>query len=359
MTLLKHLARVVLLILAGAAIGGVAQAEPTTVDYALTPRPPETYPPLTFTLEGGVRGIADLTYATQYGYRPLRLDLYLPPKDRPVPKTGRPVIVYVHGGGWVIGNKRQADFHGHFLQTMAALARRGYVVASIEHRLREEAPFPAATQDAKSAIMWLRKNAATYDIDANRFAIWGGSSGGNITGNVAVSCGVKALDPVFTAYVPKGATPPQNPLAGYSNCVQAAVAWYGVFDFNTLKAQAIPGGDANFDEPTSAASRYLGCAVQECPADKLALANSHALVDAKDPPMLLIHGTGDTNIPFGQSVEMDKALREAGVSSKLVLIPNSLHGFRAASDAQAGLDMQQALAETFAFFDRTIGRGGR
>jgi acetyl esterase/lipase len=359
MITMKRLARLALLMLAACSVGDVALAEPTTVDYALSPRPAEAYPPLTFTLDGGVQAIADLTYATQYGYRPLRLDLYLPPKDRPVPKSGRPVIVYVHGGGWVIGNKRQPDFHGHFLETMSALARRGYIVASIEHRLREEAPFPAGTQDAKSAIMWLRKNAATYDIDVNRFAIWGGSSGGNITGNVAVSCGVKALDPVFSVYTPKGRTPPPDPLAGYSNCVQAAVAWYGVFDFNTLKSQAIPGGDANFDEPTSAASRYMGCAIQLCPADRLQVANSVALVDAKDPPMLLIHGTGDTNIPFGQSVEMDKTLRAAGVSSKLVLIPGSLHGFRAATDKQSELDMRQALDETFAFFDATIGKAGR
>jgi acetyl esterase/lipase len=358
MTLMKRLARLSLPIFAAGVIGNAVQAEPTTVDYALAPRSAEAYPPLTFTLDGGVQAVADLTYATQYGYRPLRLDLYLPPRDRPVPKTGRPVIVYVHGGGWVVGNKRQADFHGHFLETMSALARRGYVVASIEHRLREEAAFPAATQDAKSAIMWLRKNAATYGIDANRFAIWGGSSGGNITGNVAVSCGVKALDPVFSVYTPAGRTPPPDPLAGYSNCVQAAVAWYGVFNFNTLKSQAIPGGDANFDEPTSAASRYLGCAVQQCPADRLKIANSVALIDAKDPPMLLIHGTGDTNIPFGQSVEMDKALRAAGVSSKLVLIPNSLHGFRGATDKQSEADMRKALQETFAFFDATIGKSG-
>lgn len=358
MDLIKRLARLALPFLAAGLVHAVAQAEPTTVDYSVAPRSPEPYPALTFTLDGGVQGVADLTYATQYGFRPLRLDLYLPPKDRPVPKTGRPVIVYVHGGGWVIGNKRQPDFHGHFLDTMSALARRGYVVASIEHRLREEAPFPAATQDAKSAIMWLRKNADAYGIDVNRFAIWGGSSGGNIAGNVAVSCGVKGLDPVHSFYTPAGRTPPPDPLAGYSNCVQAAVAWYGVFDFNTLKSQAIPGGDANFDEPTSAASRYMGCAIQQCPADRLKIANSVALVDAKDPPMQLIHGTGDTNIPFGQSVEMDKALRAAGVPSKLILIPGSLHGFRAATDQQSEADMRRALAQTFAFFDATIGKPG-
>ena len=132
-----------------------------------------------------------------------------------------------------------------------------------------------------------------------------------------------------------------------------------MFDFNTLKAQVIPGGDSNFDEPTSAASRYLGCAIQSCPADRLKAANSVALVDAGDPPMLLIHGTGDTNIPYGQSVEMDKALKEAGVSSMLLLIPNSLHGFRAKNDDASAADMRKALEATFAFFEETIGQGGR
>lgn len=335
-------------------------AEPTRVDFSLTPNGnPAPYPPLTFSLPGGVRGVADLTYTTQYGFRPVRLDLYLPPADRPVPKTGRPVIVYVHGGGWVTGHKRQGDFHGHFLETMAALARRGYVVASIEHRLREEQNFPTATQDAKSAIMWLRKNAAAYDMDIDRFAIWGGSSGGNVAGNVAVSCGVAGLEPVYNIFTPRGRPVPPDPLKGYSNCVQAAVAWYGVFHFNTLTEQAIPIGDKNFNEPTSAASRYLGCAIPGCPADKTRIANSTEMIDFKDPPMLLIHGMGDISIPYGQSVEFDKALRAGGVSSELILIPESGHGFRAATPEKSAADMKQALDATFAFFDRTIGKGER
>lgn len=342
----------------GAAIGSPAMTEPTSVDFPLAPVGKGDFPTLTFSLPGGVRGIADLTYATPYGYRPLRLDLYLPPASRPVPRTGRPVIVYIHGGGWVVGNKRQADFHGHFPETMAALARRGYVVASIEHRLREEEPFPAGTQDAKSAIMWLRKNAAAYDLDINRFAIWGGSSGGNISGNVAVSCGVKALEPVFSVFTPKGRPPPTDPLAGYSNCVQAAVAWYGVFDFRTLKAQAIVGGDDNFDEPISAASRYLACPIQSCPDDRLKVANSVELADPTDPPMLLVHGTGDTSIPYGQTVEFADVLKRVGVPTKMLLIPASQHGFRGATPEQSEKDMRQALTATFAFFDETIGAGG-
>lgn len=337
-------------------LGTADAAEKTTVDYPLTPvTTPTPYPPLTFTLPGGGKAIADLTYATPYGYRPLRLDLYLPPESVPVPKTGRPVIVYIHGGGWVIGNKRQPDFNGHFLETMGTLAKRGYVIASIEHRLREEAPFPAGTQDAKSAIKWLRKNADTYQLDRDRFATWGGSSGGNISGSVAVGCGVQALEPVFSVFTPKGRTPPTDPLAGQSSCVQAAVAWYGVFDFKTLTSQAIPGGDANFNEATSAASRYLHCAIPDCPADRLAVADSVDLVDPKDPPMLLIHGTGDTSIPFGQSVEFDKALKKAHVPGELILIAGSNHGFHRDAPDQSAADMHQALAATFAFFDRTIG----
>jgi acetyl esterase/lipase len=226
-------------------------------------------------------------------------------------------------------------------------------VASIDYRLRAEAPFPAAEHDAKAAIMWLRLNATTYGLDKDKVAIWGGSSGGQITGLTAMSCGVAALDPPHLTGRAGMEVP--DPLVGQSNCVQAAVAWFGVYDFKTLREQAIPGGATNFDETTSAASRFLGCAIQQCPAEQVRLAGAVNFANAKAPPILLIHGRVDVEIPYKQSVELHDRLRAAGSHPQLLLLENVGHGFVGADPELTRQDTATALQATFDFFARTIG----
>ena len=110
--------------------------------------------------------VPDLVYATLQGFRPLTLDLYLPPpvtknSARNMPKDmpknyPKPLLVFVHGGAWNSGDARQGGGFKDFPGVLAALAAKGYVVASVNYRLSGEAHFPAALQDVKAAIRWLR-----------------------------------------------------------------------------------------------------------------------------------------------------------------------------------------------------------
>jgi acetyl esterase/lipase len=98
-----------------------------------------------------VSGLPDLVYSTLSGFRPLTLDLYVP--ANPV-SGGAPVIIYVHGGGWMSGHTRHSGAFENWPGVLASLAGRGYVVASLNYRLSSEAPSPAAEQDVKSAVRW-------------------------------------------------------------------------------------------------------------------------------------------------------------------------------------------------------------
>ena len=155
------------------------------------------------------------------GFRPLTLDLYLPASQV---RGGAPVIIYVHGGGWTSGHTRHSGAFENWPGVLASLAGRGYVVASLNYRLSGEAPSPAAAQDVKSAVRWLRGNATRFGVDKRRIGISGGSAGGQLAALAGTSCGVAALEPPVADE--------KAPLE--SDCVQAVVAWYGVFDVAPL-----------------------------------------------------------------------------------------------------------------------------
>src|SRR5262249_9050606 len=141
-----------------------------------------------------VESLPDLVYASQPGFRPLRLDLYRPRKGGDA--AGRPLVVFVHGGGWQAGHTRHSGAFGNWPGVLAMLASKGYVVASVEYRLSGEARFPAAIQDVKTSIRWLRSKSAQFGIDPARVIVWGGSAGGHLAALAATSCKVEALAPV-------------------------------------------------------------------------------------------------------------------------------------------------------------------
>ena len=118
----------------------------------------------------------DIVYG-KGGGRDLKLDLFLPKQG----EEPRPGIVFVHGGGWQ-GGSRAA-----FQRQAAYLAGKGYVGACIEYRLSGEATFPAAIEDCKCAVRWLRANAGTYKVDPERIAACGGSAGGHLVCRVMTS----------------------------------------------------------------------------------------------------------------------------------------------------------------------------
>jgi acetyl esterase/lipase len=341
-----------LLVLAGTPLRAVdlAHYQPATAAAAVLE---DHYPQLQTQFPWGVTGLAALTYVTIPGYRPLSLDLYLPGHAGHGPLPRRPLIIYLHGGGWFSGHSRQSGAFENWPEVLASIAARGYVVSSVNYRLSGEAPFPAAIQDVKSAIRWLRAHADEYGIDKTRVLVWGGSAGGQLAALTATSCGNDALEPA-TAAAP-GATAP----ALESDCVQAAITWYGIFDFAPLVKQPAPPGPASAPNAAPAPNpvwRYLGCSAGGCTPETIALASAITQVSKSTPPMLLLHGTQDRTVPFAQSQAFHDALQAAGDQVQLIPIVGAGHSFVAATAADTRAASLRALSESLRFMDATVGQ---
>lgn len=365
--------RVLLLPVVASAAVSAATAGTGPAAASVDPKvvPEDTYPPRHVGFPDGVVGTPDLVYATWPGFRPLHLDLYQP-RDRQK-SAPHPFVVYVHGGGWQGGHTRQSGAFTSWPTVLATLAARGYVVASVEYRLSGEAAFPAAIQDIKAAIRWLRAHAAEYEIDAARGAVWGASAGGQLAALAATSCGVSELEPppaTGPAPEPGRAQSTQQSLAPRpaaqtsaaaqpSDCVQAAITWYGIFDFSSLAAQRGSAANAPQGAPPSAESRYLGCNLTACPQRVIAAASPITYVGRDLPPMLLIHGSSDKTVPVQQSQEMFERLQAAGAPVQMLLIPDVDHSFIGATPEQTQKASRAALTRVFEFIDQTVGGGSK
>jgi acetyl esterase/lipase len=304
-----------LVLFAALAVTAAAIAAEEPFPVAAEPVLDDRYPLRQTAFPEGVVGLADIVFATPAGFRPLRLDLYRP-KDV---TTARPLVVYIHGGGWQSGHTRHAGAFENWPGVLAALAARGYVVASVEYRLSSEARFPAAIDDVRTAIRWLRSRAPEHGIDPKRVLVWGGSAGGQLAALSAMQC-----EP--------------------SECVQGLIAWYGIFDFALVGA-----GGAD-----SAAARYLGCEPDRCGTATLAAASASAFVDATDPPVLLIHGVQDRVVPIQQSRDFLARLRARGVVAELLELPGVDHSFIGATPADTRTASRHAIGRSFDFIDRTL-----
>jgi acetyl esterase/lipase len=322
---MSNLSRIALVGIAAAAAAASNAAWSQTRDFpvasapALEDRMPN--PPVNFA--GGVTALRDVVYQTIPGYRPQIVDIYQPATPGP-----HPLILYVHGGGWMAGHTRHAGALADFPKVLAALAAEGFTVASLEYRLSGEARFPAQLQDVEAALRFLRAHAADYRIDPARVGIWGGSAGGHLSALASVTCRNTALDPA----------------AAQDGCIQAAAIWYGVFDFAGMQS---PAGDG-------AGSRLLGCE-GPCSADKIRSVSPVAYIDAKDPPFLLIHGEQDKTVSVAQSHLGEAALRKAGVPVEAIYIPDVDHSFIGATPEATRAATLKAVNATFDFFHARLG----
>jgi acetyl esterase/lipase len=322
---------------------------------AASPEPPispksvraDVFPKVEASYPGGIVAIGHQEFANYSGYRPLQLDLYVHVDRASAPK--RPLVIWVHGGGWSRGDARQSGAFSDWPSVLAMLAARGYVVASVDYRLNQEAKFPAPVQDVKAAIRYLRANADAFGIDPARVYLWGGSAGGHLAGLAGVSCGVVAFDPPISTGRMSGAEARVAKPVAQSDCVQGAALWYGVFDF-TL-AVADPGTALSSNNvPT-----LLGCDPKKC-VDVAKAASPITYVKRDTPPLLLIAGTGDEEVSYHQSETMAAAVKAAAGSVDLMLIPESNHGFIGKTPEATRHDSLEALDRTFAFFDRLAKR---
>jgi acetyl esterase/lipase len=345
-------------ILAVALLASCCLAEAAEPRVGSSPVLDDRYPERRTAFPGDVVGFADLTYSSLAGYRPLILDLYKPARS----SQALPLVIYLHGGGWQGGHTRHSGAFEDWPGVLASIAARGYVVASVEYRLSGEAPFPAAVQDVKAAIRWLRAHAAQYGIDKSRAVVWGGSAGGQLAALVGASCGAAALEPASAAAnqrpepgaaaaKPAAAAQTQPATNVESDCVQGVITWYGIFDFSELAHQP-----AEVARPRDTEYRYLGCAPGKCSAAALAAAGAITYVDAKDPPVLMIHAVNDRTVPIGQSRAYLAALRARGVKAELVEIPNVDHSFIGETPAATREASLRALNRSIEFIDAALTR---
>jgi len=237
----------------------------------------------------------DIVYAEVDGQK-LALDLY-----RPGGRQRAPLIVWVHGGAWRAGTKKDMP--------LGKLLADGWAVASVDYRLSTVAPFPAQAHDIKAAIRFLRLKASELGITADRIAIAGSSAGGHLAAIVGVTNGDSRLEGKVG-------------LTGASSDVQAIVSFFGMSDFTTILQQSTPHG---LSVRVPALQLLLGGQPEEKP-ELARLASPVFHVDAGSPPLLLIHGDQDPQAPFAQSRELESAYRKAGLRVEFVTIPGGLHG---------------------------------
>jgi acetyl esterase/lipase len=221
----------------------------------------------------------DVVYATVSPSQ--KLDLYLPNEG----EGPFPLIVDIHGGAFKMGKKSGQ------VPSLHMGLRRGYAVASIGYRLSGEAKFPAAVNDIKAAIKFLRRHAADYRLDPDRFATWGGSAGGTLALLAATSGDVADLvDPTMDD-------------AEVSDAVQASVDWFGITDFTTLDEQRRHAGVRDIRRNTvSVESEYLGVPLgssEALPVEERASPITY--ISESTPPVYIQHGTEDRIIPVAQS----------------------------------------------------------
>jgi acetyl esterase/lipase len=292
-----------------------------------TPTPAVLYP-------GGVQSLRDVTFAQLSGFRPLTLDLYLPPGGR----APKPAVVFIHGGAFRHRTARDGGTFRDFPAVLAAVAARGYVVASVNYRFVGEARFPGPVHDVEMAIRWLRVHATEYAVDPTRFVAWGSSAGGEIATVIGTGCGAKALQPP---------APPNTNGPLPSVCVQGVIDWYGLIDLESNPADL---GKADVPGIHAIEDAYLGCELPKCPPGLARSASPLAYIDSNDPPFLIQHGAADVTVSPQQSKNLYAALHAAGVPVELVVYPNVAHGF--AKVPGGGPDdtvNQQALDKVFEF----------
>ncbi len=255
-------------------------------------------------LPPGVKMERDISYIPN-GDAAQRLDLYLPEK---APEHPLPLIVHIHGGGWMGGSK--------FPSPYVNMVNRGYVVASVEYRFSQKAKFPAQIQDCQAAIRWLRANRDKYHIDGDHVGVVGGSAGGHLSALVATSGGKKAFPPI-------GGNDDQ------SDRVQCVVNIFGPANFTAVMQQAEDDKNVRnifkFNTPSDPYSELIGVSLVDNKEKTDAVSPIH-YVSKDNPPMLILHGTHDTLVPYAQSVELQAALKAKGVDVWLQTLPGAGHG---------------------------------
>jgi acetyl esterase/lipase len=254
------------------------------------------------------------------GSNALKLDLYTP-KDLAEPA---PAVIFIHGGAWKSGYRQMYHYY------CTKLAEQGYVAATISYRLRHEAPFPAAIEDANCAVRWLRANAKELGVDPNRIAVAGGSAGGHLSMLVGYASDKPELEGT-------------GGHANVSSRVQAVVDLYGPTDLTT-----------DFATSKSDVIHFLQDKTIEEDRELYELASPITHVSKDDPPTLILHGSLDDTVPIAQAERLADALRKNGVDCDF----DRVEGWPHTMDLERGVN-RHCLAKIVEFLGQHLGKAAK
>jgi acetyl esterase/lipase len=231
--------------------------------------------------------IFNIPYAVQSAAQ--KLDIYLPDK----PEGTGPVIIWLHPGGFTMGDKDMIK------PLVPAMLARGYAAVSVNYRLAYEAAFPAQIYDAKAAVRWVRASAGRYNFNPRKVASWGISSGSTLAALLGTSGDIKELEDLSMGNSTE------------SSRVNAVVSLYGPMDFMTLDSQQVQLGQKPVQHSeTSGESLLMGGSISEVPENYKA-ASPMTYISGECPPFYIQHGKSDEIIPYLQSVMFAGALEAA------------------------------------------------
>jgi acetyl esterase/lipase len=258
------------------------------------------------------------------------LDIYWPSEGN----GPFPVIISIHGGAFMFGDKRDEQ-----LLPMLSGLTRGYAVIGVNYRMSGEATFPALVHDVKAAIRWVRANAATYQLNPQRIAAWGGSAGGYLALMLGISAGIPELEDLALGN------------SDQSSHVQAVVDWFGPTDFLKMDEQLAQSGLKPFlahNDANSPESLLLGQKITEVP-DLVRTANPETYIHPELPPFFIQHGDRDDVVPYQQSVNIAAKLSEVldPETVTLELLPGVGHG-------GPEFEAEENLLKVFAFLDQAL-----
>lgn len=267
-----------------------------------------------------IRSARNLVYG-RAGGKDLRLDV-IEPLDPPKPGQRRPALIQVHGGGWVLGFK---DRQGQVM--MRHLAKKGWVCFNVDYRLSPMATFPDHLIDVKRAIAWVRDHADEYGIDEDFIAVTGGSAGGHLTSLAALTGNERDLQPGFE---------------NADTSVQAAVPFYGVYDFTNRNGVSPPEFVPWFISPV--------VMKKDIDEDPVAFAEASPLdrVHPDAPPFLVIHGDHDSLAPVEDARDFVQRLRSV---SKQPVYYLELHGAQHAFETFASIRANAVIDAAARFLD--------
>lgn len=241
----------------------------------------------------------DIPYA---GQSPSQiLDIWYPNEEQ---KEPYPVVIHFHGGGFASGGHREDSF-----EPMLRGVDRGYAVVSVEYRKSGEARFPAMLYDAKAAIRFLKKNAVKYNLDPDRFALWGPSAGGWIVSMTALTEGNPAFEDLDMGN------------ADMDTRVRAVIDWCGpcggFLEMDPYYRKTGTGEQVH-DDPDSAESQFMGAQITQIP-ELVRLASPYIYVKKDMPDFFIVHGDQDAVVPVEQSIKFAQAIRSVAGEEKVKL----------------------------------------